>query len=403
MGKTKKEENLVPEIKGAEDVSVAPIDFQRALENYSPEDKKEIMDLAESIDVRKIENVMNYGANVLKKTFEQCGTFLKDERGSAADREVIQQVIELSNKASKNYEDFNLVLKEPNFFQKLILSITTGGKGTHTQKVQQAAITNYKLLIELKHSCENWITMLKDAMGEITNSFISDTDNVILLEKYLVAGYIAQERIEKELNTCKEKYEESGIEIDGQEYNELKEGYDIFTIVLSNLEKSRAMYKLSQGQLLLVQKSNRNVQISINTQMNNSMTLMGQQLRNAVLNAKNKEVIEGQQAISRLNDELIKEISETIGITTQDSEKLMYAGFYNIESAKQAITTVINTCQSIQNTAEEMLPKMKAETAEINQLIDELEPYIDKIKQEESAHTTEYNNKTSHSSGNLKF
>ncbi len=37
---------------------------------------------------------------------------------------------------------------------------------------------------------------------------------------------------------------------------------------------------------------------------------MAQQLRNAVLNAKTKEVLEGQKAMTRLNDELIKEISK---------------------------------------------------------------------------------------------
>lgn len=360
------------------------------------------MTLAENVDVRKIENVMSYGSNVLTKTFEQCGALLKDERGSEADQRVIQQVIELSNKASKNYEDFNLVLKEPNFFQKLFLALSSNGKKSHKERIQQSAITNYKLLLELKKSCVSWIDMLKDAMGQITNSYITDSDNVDLLEKYLVAGYIAQERIGKEMEGYKAKYDETGLQIDAQAYNELKEGYDIFTIVLNNLEKSRAMYKLSIGQLALVQKSNYNVQITINTQMNNSMTLMGQQLRNAVMNAKNMEVIEGQQAISRLNDELITEISKTIGLTAEESEKLMYTGFYSVESAKQAISTVINSCQAIKATAEEMLPKMKADVVELNNLILDLEPYVDQVRQGNLIGKSD-NSKTSFNSTGLKF
>ena len=65
---------------------------------------------------------------------------------------------------------------------------------------------------------------------------------------------------------------------------------------MANLEKSRVMYRLSIGQLALIKKSNRNVQIAIRTQVNNSMALMAQQLRNAVLNAKTKEVLENPQS-----------------------------------------------------------------------------------------------------------
>ena len=107
---------------------------------------------------------------------------------------------------------------------------------------------------------------------------------------------------------------------------------------------------------------------------------MGQQLRNAVLNAKNREVIEGQKAITRLNDELIKDVSKTVGLTAEESEKLIYAGFYDVEAAKEAVQAVISSCQSIQTTAQEMLPKMKADMSQLNSLMEELEPYVDSVK-----------------------
>jgi predicted nuclease with TOPRIM domain len=114
------------------------------------------------------------------------------------------------------------------------------------------------------------------------------------------------------------------------------------------------------------------------------MALIGQQLRNAVLNAKTREVLRGQKAISRLSDELIKDISRTVGITTQDSEKLIYAGFYNIEAAKEAVTTVIKSCEEIHRTASEMLPKMKADMTQLGQLLKELEPCVSSGERTES-------------------
>ena len=359
---------------------VVPINYEAAFASFSPQEQQDILDLSQSIDVRKIDNVMHYGEAALKSTFEQCGAFLKDERGSQADQDVIEQVIRLSKKAGESYEYFNLVLKEPNLLQKLFTKLFTGGKGSQTEKVQESAVTNYKLLVELKDSCDSWLEMLKKAMGDITASGMSDVENAGLLEKYIIAGKMAEERIGQELEEIHTQYQQTGLQKYAQEYEEIKEGYDIFTLKMNNLEKSRVMYYLSVGQLSLIKRANRNVQISINTQVSNSMALMGQQLRNAVLNAKTREVLDGQKALARLNDELVVDISKTVGLTTEETEKLIYAGFYNVEAAKTAVMTVINSCQAIQKTATEMLPKMKADMTELNSLIQDLEPYINPVQ-----------------------
>jgi len=359
---------------------VLPIDCEKALASYTEQEQVEIMDLASSIDVRKIDNVMSYGSVALKATFEQCGAFLKDERGSKADQEVISQVIALSKKASNSYDDFNLVLQEPNLFQKIFLNLLHGGKNNRTQRIRNSAITNYKLLAELKTSCDSWLIMLKNAMGEIEYSAISDSDNIALLEKYIIAGKIAEQRITQELEEIQANYQETGLQKYVQEHELLKEGLHIFQITMNNLEKSRIMYHLSIGQLALIKRGNTNVQISIHTQVNNSMALIGQQLRNAVLDAKTREVLEGQTAIARLSDELIKEVSVNVGLTTEQTERLLYASFYNTEAAKEAVTAVINSCAAIKKVASEMLPKMKADMSQLNDLIKQLEPAIGSIE-----------------------
>lgn len=380
---------------------IVPINYQQALASYSEEDRQEILNLAASIDVRELDKVMSYGSIAMKRTFEQCGNFLKDERGSAADQKVIAQVIELSKKASSSYDDFNLVLQEPGIFQKLFLKLTSGSKGnSRSEKIQKSAITNYKFLAELKNSCDSWIVMLKDAMGVISDSAMSDIENISLLEKYIIAGKIADERIVSEMQAIQEQHQETGLQKYAFDYQELKEGYDIFTVTMNNLEKSRVMYYLSLGQLALIKKSNINVQIAIKTQVDNSMALVGQQLRNALLDAKTREVLEGQNAIVRLSDELIKDISQNIGMTAEQAEKAMYASFYSTEAAKTAITTVISSTENIKKVASEMLPKMKADLTELNSLVEQLEPVIGTSIE---ALNTQQNSSTSNGTASLKF
>ena len=71
--------------------TVVPLNIDKALASYTEAERKEIMDLANQIDVRKVDNLMNYASNVLLGTFDSCGEFLKNEKGSAADQEVIKR------------------------------------------------------------------------------------------------------------------------------------------------------------------------------------------------------------------------------------------------------------------------------------------------------------------------
>lgn len=401
--KTTDELQLVPkvEVKG----EIKPLNYQAAFASYMPDEQREITELAAKIDVTETDKIMAYGSAPLIATFEQCGKLLKDEQGSEADQKVIKEVIELSNVANKSYDDFNLALKEPGFFEKLLLKMSSSKRKKKNQKIKESAITNYKLLTQLRASCDSWLEMLKESMFQITSSSVDDKMTVELLEKYLVAGYIADDRISKVLEEKKQAYDLSGLQKDQQEYDELKGGYDLFQIVLTNLEKSRVMYKLSIGQLSLTERGNRNMQVTIHTQKSNSMALISQQLRNAVLDAKNREVLEGQQAIIRLNDELMKKVSQNIALTAEESEKLIFAGFYGMSAAKDAILTVINGCQAIQKVGEEMVPKLRAELDEANKLIDELEPYIYKVKQHGSANASQsvVTSSSGSNNGSLEF
>lgn len=381
--------------------NVPPINVEAAFNALTPEEQQEVSQLADSIDVTRLDNVMAYGSEVLRKTFEQCGQFLKSESGSTADQEVIKRVVELTKKASDSYDDFELVLQEPNFWEKILLKLSSSKKKTRTQKIQTHAVTNYKLLVELKDSCESWLEMLIAAMGNITSSSMSDSENLELLEKYIIAGKMARARVEAELSQLQENIHNTGLRAQAKQYDELKQGYDIFVLRMNNLEKSRVMYYLSIAQLHLIKRSNINVQVSVRTQSENCITLIGQQLRNAVLNAKNQEVIEGQKALSRLSDELIKDVSHSIGVTAEEAEKLLYFGIYNADAAKEAVKTVITSCESIKHIAEEMLPKMEANITELNDLVEELKPYIDEstIRGPQENSTVPVNSGT----GNLKF
>jgi len=370
-----------------EESKVVPLNWEKAFMSFSDEEQNRMRELAKEINLMDMEKIMNYGHIPLRETFEQCGRFLKDKRGTTADQTVMNQVVVLSKKANQINNDFNFVLKEPNFFQKLFMKIVYRGKTSRRrmEKIRECATTNYKLLMELQKSCDIWLNLLREEMENIDTSVESDYETGRNLEQYIIAGKIAQSTMEQELQEVRRNYQETGLQEYKLSYETLKEGYDTFLLNMSNLEKSRIMYQLSITQLGLIRRSNRNVQTVVQTQMDNSMTLMGQQIRNAVLNAEIKEVVEGQKAIKGLNDELMKEISQTVGLTAKETEKMLYTGFYDVKAAKTAVQYVIQSCTEIQRVAEEMFPKIKTETEELNRLMEELQPTIQTLKVESTS------------------
>lgn len=373
------------EVVPTSQTEVIPINYQKALASYSEEERQEILALADSIDVTRSDNVMNYGAIAINDTFEQCGRILKATRGSYADQEVIKQVIELSKKANESSDEFsNLVLEEPNFFQRLVLKIMSGSKSTSkTEKIQKSAVTNYTLFTELANSYESWTEILKDGMEDIEDSAVSDMNATTAVEKYIIAGRIGENRIVKEIEELDKKYHETGLQKYDTDCRKMQEGYETFQKSMTNLEKMRGAYYISLTQLAEMRKSNRNMQMVIQTQAKYSIALIGQQLRNALLNAQINEVMKGQKAIKGLSNELIKHVSESVGETFEQTEKAMYASFYDLEALSTAFASLKDSWNKVSKTATELNPKMQESIAKIQSEIEEISPIIGKSTEHE--------------------
>ncbi len=373
-----------------------------SLSSFPADVQREIVALSEQINVTEIENVMSYGSIPLLRSFEQAGKILQDEAGSSADQMVIREVVELSKQANDSYEDFNLVLKEPNFLQKLILKVSKGAKDKHDADVKYKAITNYKLLEQLMKSCDTWVEMLKDGWTKIHTSAMQDKLSCEELEKYIVAGRIAEQRIAAEVEQARLDYELSGLIADKEKYDNLKDGYETLQVVLLNLEKSRAAFVISIGQLFLQAKANKNTQIAVRTQRSHSMALASQQLRNAVLNAKTKIAIEGQKSLSALNSELMKKVSENTVLTAEESEKILLNGVYSVEAALEAAKTVIEGCDLIKKAREERSAGIAQELGKLETLLTEIAPFVTRLKSEGEPKDA-LPDSTSSSSPGLKF
>lgn len=401
--------NNVATLQENQSENLPSIDYKAALASYTPDEQKEITELAEKIDVSEDQKVMAYGSQPLVSSFEQVGNLLKKEQGSEADQRVMKEVRELSNMVNEKFEDFNKILKEPGFFEKLFLSLSAEKKKQKNKKLHESAITSYKLLMQLNSSYDSWLDMLRDAMFQITSLSVSERANTETLEKYIVAGYMASSRMEQLLLEKKEQYDKSGGLVKyEQEYEDLKDGYELFSRVLERLEDSRFTNKLVIGEYKLTERNNRKIQESIFAQKKHGMLLLAQQLGIAVLDAKNREVLEATQSVMRLTDELMKKVANNIALTAQESKQLIQIGFYSFSAAKESLNVILKAFDEEKKANEEFRVKNRAELIEGAKMIEQLEAHINEIKQIDpqlvaSATQTTKVTSTSESAGGLQF
>lgn len=381
-----------------ENSELAPLSSS-SLAHYDEETQREILRIANEIDVTQFEKIMAYGSIPIVRSFESAGRILQEAQGTSADQEVVKMVTELAKQAKDSY---NLVIEEPNFLQKFIMKITTGLK-SESKEVKVRAISCFKILEQYIKSCDMWIETLRKAHDDMMLSAHGEKNDCYELEQYIVAGYIAMERIAGEVEEARKDWEETGIIETKDRYDMLSEGMDIFQVVLLNLEKSRGAYGLSLGQLALQVKANRNIQIAIRTQKMNSSSLAAQQLRNAYFDAVNREALEGQKAITQLNNELMKKVAEGSKLTAEESERILVSGVYTVESALIAAQTVIDGCKSIKKIREERVGEISAQMDKLKVLVDELAPYVEGLKKDAESSTASTPNDSSSSKSGLVF
>ena len=405
---------VTPEVVTAEDavnaLNVAPDDTSeelppltsQALQYFTPEAQKNILALADAIDVTLSDKVMQYGKAPIIKSFEQSGRVLQDAEGTTADQKVVEEVLAIAKQASDARDDFNLTIKEPGFFTKMFYKLSANAKDKHAKEVAVKAVTNFKILEQLNKSSDRWTKALQEGHAQIKLSAEQDNALCSELEQYIVAGRIAEERIAGEVAVAKDKYELSGLSGDKQAYKELEDGLDTFRITLLALEKARGAAYISSAQLELTEKANKNIQIAVRTQQDVSMGVAAQQLRNAVLDFQNRVIMEGQKSLTALNDGLLKKISSNTVLTAEESEKLLLTGVYTVDAALEAAQTVIDGCAAIEKARVERPTMIKSELDRLNTLMSELSPVVDNMMKLEDKKTSTTSKPTS-SSGGLTF
>lgn len=358
-----------------EPVTIARLTAE-SIAHFSPEDQAEILSLADKIDPLQMDKILAFGSIPLLRTYDTAGELLQQIQGTSADQRVIEEVRKLSKEASKNQQELNLALEEPNFFEKLLLKISKHHAQGRAEGVSLKALTCYKLLTQLKLANDSWLETLQEGYELINASIMQDYGSACEIDKYVVAGLIAMKRLEEVLREKETKMLTSGLADDRMDYLAYQEGTDAFATVLGNLEKVRGAYQLSIGQLIATRKINKTLQIAIYSQKNHNLTVAAQQLRNATLDARHRDAAEGARSVTALNSALMQKVSSNIALTAEEATDLLRDGVFNVDAALTAAKTVIGVCTSIEKASQDARNGISQELDKLQTVMNELAPVV---------------------------
>lgn len=272
-----------------------------SIENYDPDIQANIRALADNIDVTETDKVNAYAEGPVKNCTDGLSKFLEKMKDTPEDRQTVELIAELSAKVSNESSDLKVVMKEKNFFQKLLARIFKEDPNDATLK----KIDSCKLLIDqLGKLMTKQIQILSERHDDAQSIIDINLSAAEQLEYYLVAGYIASERITQELLDSESKSSSMTI----RELNALNEkdaGLQNFNNSLVNIEQLRlgtwlaTMEAVGDKKLIAILENN------YKSTMNKMIMLFLQQAVNGMLGATIQNAIDGQKNLRKLNESLM--------------------------------------------------------------------------------------------------
>ena len=373
-----------------------------SIELYDPATQQEIKKLADEIDVTLTDKVTAYAGTHLKKSINDNMQFLERMMGTEEDRQLVKHIGELSAKVNNEANDIKIVAKEKNIFARFLDFIRGADERDDTIKKISSC---FKLMGELEKAMQEEINIVTEREKDAENNTKYHIDAVTMIEKYLVAGYIACERIEAELNDLKAS---SSIMIADQvKCKNLSEGLINFKMVLQNLEKSRTASAVAIMQTVGAGQCLTKLKINFNSTMNNILLIFSQQSSSALLNYTVKNAIDSHKNINKLNAEMMKENSELTALNFNNVAQLVTEGIASADDMKKCAEIIIEGAQKANETITNYIEHLDEDKQKLSTALDYMNNFLgesgvlEKLNSSNSSGSSTSSSSTS--SNSLKF
>ena len=334
-------------------------------DELSKAEKKAVDEFNKKIDVMDSTQVLQYGVSAQNKISEFSDSVLEDVKTKSTG-----DVGELLANLVTEIKSFDSSIsgKEPKGLAKLFHSIK---KEANYILAKYNKIENNIDTIE-KGLENNKLMLLKD-INLFDTMYDKNLDYFKEISLYIIAGERKIEELKtKELPELKKKAQESNDQIEIQKVNDMENQINRFEKKLYDLKTTRIISIQMAPQIRLLQNNDALLVEKIQSSITNTIPLWKNQIVLALGINNSKKALKGEQAVSKLTNEMLKKNSETLKQGSIDIAKEAEKSIVDIETLKKTNQDIIETLDTVIKIHEDGRIKRAEATKELENIEKEL-------------------------------
>ena len=334
-------------------------------DELSKAEKKAVDEFNKKIDVMDSTQVLQYGVSAQNKISEFSDSVLEDVKTKSTG-----DVGELLANLVTEIKSFDSSIsgKEPKGLAKLFHSIK---KESNYILAKYNKIENNIDTIE-KGLENNKLMLLKD-INLFDTMYDKNLDYFKEISLYIIAGERKIEELKtKVLPELKKKAQESNDQIEIQKVNDMENQINRFEKKLYDLKTTRIISIQMAPQIRLLQNNDALLVEKIQSSITNTIPLWKNQIVLALGINNSKKALKGEQAVSKLTNEMLKKNSETLKQGSIDIAKEAEKSIVDIETLKKTNQDIIETLDTVIKIHEDGRIKRAEATKELENIEKEL-------------------------------
>lgn len=323
------------------------------MENFSEDEKKQIEEFAEKINLHDTNLIVTYGAGAQKRMAEFSDSTLEHIRNKDVDE------------VGKMLSDLIANLKYDPEEKKGIKGLFSHGANkvenikAHYMKVENSVDEVAETLEKHQQTILKDIAV-QDVLFENNKMYFKE------LTMYIAAGKMALEKaITEELPVLKDKATQTGLAEDAQEAKDFSNMCERFEKKLYDLELTRAICLQNAPQIRLIQNNAIVLSDKIHSTIVNTLPLWKNQMVITLGMAHSKEAIKAQNMVTNTTNEILKKNAEMLHQTTVEIATENERGIVDMETLQHANSELIATLDDLLKIQQEGREKRVAAEAEL--------------------------------------
>ena len=334
-------EDSVENLVTSKDITDAKIEKSLNYDELSDAEKEAIEEFNKKVDINDSTEILQYGSSAQEKISKFSDSILEDVKtkgvGDVGDL--------LSNLVSeiKSFDNDISSSGKRNIFSKLFGSV---------KKEFDYIVAKYSKIEKNIDTIEGKLE--KDKVQMLKDITIFDTmyeKNLEFFKEislYIIAGERKiKELREVELPKLKEIAEKSNDQLDVQKVNDLENLINRFEKKIYDLKTTRIISIQMAPQIRLLQSNEAELVEKIQSSITNTIPLWKNQMVLALGINNAKQALKGQQAVSKLTNEMLVKNSETLKQGSIDIAKESERAIVDIETLKKTNQDLIDTLDSV--------------------------------------------------------